>query len=65
VVFSTTLQSSRHGVAVPVDDDHVLYSLASPERLSGNLLTSLVFSPSYLSGRRLSGQCLALNRRCY
>lgn len=32
VVFNKTLEGSHHGVAVPVDDDHVMYSLASADR---------------------------------
>ncbi|KAL3925117.1 MAG: hypothetical protein SGILL_000622 [Bacillariaceae sp.] len=40
VIFKTTLPSSHHGVAVPVDDDHVMYSLPSPERLAGNFSRS-------------------------
>jgi hypothetical protein len=36
VVYSETLQSSHHGVAIPVDDNHLLYSLATPDRLAGN-----------------------------
>ena len=33
IVFEETLAGSHHGVAIPVDDDHVLYSLASPDRI--------------------------------
>ena len=33
IVFQGTLQGSHHGVAIPVDDNHVLYSLASPDRI--------------------------------
>ena len=33
IVFEETLQGSHHGVAIPVDDDHVLYSLASSDRV--------------------------------
>jgi hypothetical protein len=32
LVFTETLQGSHHGVAVPVDDGHVLYSLAHENR---------------------------------
>jgi hypothetical protein len=32
VVYSETLQGSHHGVAIPVDDDHLLYSLAHENR---------------------------------
>lgn len=34
IVFDTTLQGSHHGVVVPVDDNHVLYSLASSDRIN-------------------------------
>lgn len=34
IVFNTTLQGSHHGVAVPVDDDHVMYSLALVDRVN-------------------------------
>lgn len=34
VVFSEILQGSHHGVAVPVDDNHVLYSLATVDRIN-------------------------------
>jgi hypothetical protein len=33
VVHNQTLQGSHHGVAVPVDDNHILYSLATPDRV--------------------------------
>jgi hypothetical protein len=36
IVYSDTLLSSHHGVAVPVDDNHILYSLPTEERLAGN-----------------------------
>jgi hypothetical protein len=32
--FNTTLQGSHHRVAIPVDDNHVLYSLATPDRIN-------------------------------
>ena len=34
IVYSETLQGSHHGVAIPVDDGHVLYSLAHPNRIN-------------------------------
>lgn len=34
IVYNETLQGSHHGVAVPVDDNHVLYSLASADRVN-------------------------------
>lgn len=34
MVFNTTLLGSHHGVAVPVCDNDVLYSVASPERVN-------------------------------
>jgi hypothetical protein len=34
VIYNTTLIGSHHGVAIPVDDNHVLYSLATPERIN-------------------------------
>ena len=36
IIYSDTLLSSHHGVAIPVDDNHILYSLPSEERLAGN-----------------------------
>lgn len=33
VVFSTTLQGSHHGIAIPVDDDHVLHSIPTSKRV--------------------------------
>lgn len=36
IVYTTTLDGSHHGVGIPVDDNHVLYSLAQPERIDGN-----------------------------
>jgi hypothetical protein len=32
IVFAKTLQGSHHGVAIPVDDNHVLHSVATAER---------------------------------
>ncbi|KAG7374806.1 hypothetical protein IV203_013901 [Nitzschia inconspicua] len=34
LVFNMTLQGSHHGVAIAVDDDHILYSLATPDRIA-------------------------------
>ena len=34
VIYSMTLQGSHHGVVIPVDDNHVLYSLATPDRIA-------------------------------
>lgn len=34
IVYNETLQGSHHGVAIPVDDNHVLYSLASADRIN-------------------------------
>ena len=36
VVYQMTLEGSHHGVAIPVDDNHLLYSLSQPERIAGN-----------------------------
>lgn len=36
IIVNMTLQGSHHGVAIPVDDDHLLYSVATPERISRN-----------------------------
>ena len=33
IIFSTELKGSHHGVVIPVDDNHVLYSLATPDRV--------------------------------
>jgi hypothetical protein len=41
IVFSTTIQGTHHGVAVPVDDNHVMHSLALPERIRRNSTNSL------------------------
>lgn len=35
IVYSATLEGSHHGVAVPVDDGHILHSLATPDRIAG------------------------------
>lgn len=34
IVFTDTLQGTHHGVVIPVDDDHLLYSLALPGRIN-------------------------------
>jgi hypothetical protein len=34
IIYNTTLIGSHHGVAIPVDDNHVLHSLATPERIN-------------------------------
>jgi len=34
IVYTETLQGSHHGVAVPVDDNHVMYSLALDDRIN-------------------------------
>jgi len=36
IPYQTQIPSAHHGIAIPVDDDHVLYSLPVPERLAGN-----------------------------
>jgi hypothetical protein len=38
IVFNQTILGSHHGVAVPVNDNHLLHSVAAPERInrSGN-----------------------------
>ena len=36
IIYSDTLLSSHHGVAIPVDDNHILYSLPTEDRLAGN-----------------------------
>lgn len=35
VIFNTTLDGSHHGAAVPVDDGHLLHSVATPDRAAG------------------------------
>jgi len=34
VIYTESLQGSHHGVAIPVDDNHLLYSLATEERVN-------------------------------
>eukprot|EP00980_Cylindrotheca_fusiformis_P018239 scaffold5926_cov102-Cylindrotheca_fusiformis.AAC.2 len=34
IVFTETLQGSHHGVCVPVDDDHVMHSVATQDRIN-------------------------------
>ena len=34
VTHTSTLLGSHHGVAIPVDDDHIFYSLAAPDRVN-------------------------------
>jgi hypothetical protein len=36
LVFSKTLEGSHHGVAVPVDEDHILVSVPTPERVAND-----------------------------
>ena len=36
IIFNITLESSHHGVAVAVDDVHLLHSIALPERIAGD-----------------------------
>lgn len=36
VIHSLKLQGTHHGVAIPVDENHLLHSLAHPERVAGN-----------------------------
>ena len=47
IVYNATLLSSHHGVAVPVADDHVLYSVASPERINRGANASDYSLPSF------------------
>ncbi|CAB9518781.1 expressed unknown protein [Seminavis robusta] len=34
VIYTKTLQGSHHGAAAPVDDGHIMYSLATPDRIN-------------------------------
>jgi hypothetical protein len=36
VIHNKTLLGSHHGIAIPVDDDHIMYSLATTDRVNRN-----------------------------
>ena len=37
IIYNTTILSSHHGNSLIIDDDHLLYSLASPDRIIRNV----------------------------
>ena len=45
VIHNQTLLSSHHGVAIPVDDDHIMYSLATPDRVNRTPNATLYATP--------------------
>ena len=47
IVYNTTLLGSHHGVAVPVFENHLLYSVAAPERINRNANASDYSLPSH------------------
>jgi hypothetical protein len=45
VTYTSTLLGSHHGVAIPVDDDHVFYSVATPDRINRTPNATLYATP--------------------
>ena len=45
VVHTSTLLGSHHGVAIPVDDDHVFHSVATPDRINRTPNATLYATP--------------------
>lgn len=58
VVHTQTLLGSHHGVAVPVDDDHILYSLAAPDRINRTPNATLYATPWTFQITDYSGKVL-------